>query len=158
MFMSVAGLIAGALTSNRVHITDQYWGNVGILAAGGTVVALLLDFFFVSPIRLWRRAEKQLAQQNEKSPAPLATHTGSGHQFIILPPDVGYAQDLIASITATGQLPTHNYGQISTTAQSATASGELLHLPWSPARARLVSPDLRKRQPRDARPRGPSHD
>lgn len=83
IFMAIVGLGAGWLTSNSVHISDQYWTNAGVLAIGGTVVALLLDFFFVSPIRLWRRAEGELEKhKSEASNSPSVVHLAKGNQTI----------------------------------------------------------------------------
>jgi hypothetical protein len=122
LFMGVAGLVAGALSSNAVHVSDQYWANIGILAAVGTVVALAVDFFFVSPIQLLEECERERAE----SLAPPMIQGGSGPMSVRMQVTLGEnaSRALVDSMRAVGPLVITRYEPIRINAETSRLSNE----------------------------------
>jgi hypothetical protein len=78
------GLLAGLAASNVVHITDQQQVNIASVAAIGGAFGFFVYMFFVAPLRLWYKAEKELESRGDEKGAPVAVHHGRGNQFVFL--------------------------------------------------------------------------
>jgi hypothetical protein len=70
MAASVAlGMLAGLAASRILPLTQEFFGNVGLWILIGGAIGFLIDLLFVTPIRLWQEAERQLTEVRNKPPA-----------------------------------------------------------------------------------------
>jgi hypothetical protein len=65
----VLGLLAGLAVSSVIHLTSDFWGNAGLLMLICGSLAFLINLLFISPIRLWQAAERQLTELRNSPPA-----------------------------------------------------------------------------------------
>jgi len=64
----VLGVLAGLVVGQVIDLTPDFWANAALWMLIGAAVAFLVDLVFVSPIRLWRKTERQLAELRDKPP------------------------------------------------------------------------------------------